>query len=490
MANVMKRAGLLGDISWPSGRSSATASANVLIHRRPALRVDDLGLGDWKAVEGAPYVLINRRRAHRQGDKHSSSELRGRAHPVNVAIGDAALQGGAPLTGPVEVFNVRVSLDTSGERVRGGHGHADASSGPKLPPANAKYIFTPLGIPDGKDRRGNDRVHFMITIESTAASFRADSITIRILFDQKSIYEEAHDSKSDYAVVGEHEWTWDGFDKQGILDTSRLRKGITLQVVASKNGVVRTDAVAVEARPWKHRDWVDARIDRSRRSIAVIARVQPRDGGIVGTPGPTTPSYEQLKRLLFQGVAQYWSQPADIDGVRYQISVKADESPAQSINYPPLVISTGRWFRSMNPNPRTGPGIAIVSALGVKARVVYNLQDSNGSQVPWPDKEFMLIAAHEFGHPVLLLNRDQQWSWNHKGTAVSYNSISSAAPDAAVLTGPLDLMKYYYNDPSENTPDRYTRYKAVEEDVRALVWLARCWLRRGRAPALEQPVEE
>jgi uncharacterized Zn-binding protein involved in type VI secretion len=67
----------LGDASRSDGQvgRSVTASPNVLINRRPALRQGDQGVhrrgqagAEWEAIAGAPRVLINGRRAQRIGD--------------------------------------------------------------------------------------------------------------------------------------------------------------------------------------------------------------------------------------------------------------------------------------------------------------------------------------------------------------------------------------------------------------------------------------
>lgn len=85
----MQRAGRLGDSSHITADGhgggccahaatgpATTASANVLINERAALRVGDRGRHDsccgsnsWTAVAGAPCVLVNERRAHRLDDK-------------------------------------------------------------------------------------------------------------------------------------------------------------------------------------------------------------------------------------------------------------------------------------------------------------------------------------------------------------------------------------------------------------------------------------
>lgn len=85
-----QNAGRLFDRSHKK-EEAATASEDVLINNRPALRVGDRGAPKtWNALEGAPAVLINGRRAHRCGDAHERGCLiEGSA---NVLVGDHAEQ--------------------------------------------------------------------------------------------------------------------------------------------------------------------------------------------------------------------------------------------------------------------------------------------------------------------------------------------------------------------------------------------------------------
>lgn len=73
--HLPRLAGRLLDKSFPSRSPAVTASANVLVKNRHALREWDVGANGWQAIEGAPCVLINNRRAHRIQDAHSASNL-------------------------------------------------------------------------------------------------------------------------------------------------------------------------------------------------------------------------------------------------------------------------------------------------------------------------------------------------------------------------------------------------------------------------------
>jgi murein DD-endopeptidase MepM/ murein hydrolase activator NlpD len=64
----------LGDKSSSDLSPAITASANVLVHGRRALRKGDKGHGGWRAVTGADHVLVNGRQVHRLLDAHSGSQ--------------------------------------------------------------------------------------------------------------------------------------------------------------------------------------------------------------------------------------------------------------------------------------------------------------------------------------------------------------------------------------------------------------------------------
>lgn len=63
----------LSDLSHPSREPAVTGSKYVLVNSRPVLRENDSGVGGWRAIEGAPFVLVNGKRIHRLWDRHSAS---------------------------------------------------------------------------------------------------------------------------------------------------------------------------------------------------------------------------------------------------------------------------------------------------------------------------------------------------------------------------------------------------------------------------------
>lgn len=93
----MKHAARIGDIAkWGTERSgpAVQASADVIINDRRAVRIGDHGVtrqgSRWRAVAGAPCVLINNKLAHRTTDKTDVDRRTGHTcdGSSNVIIGD------------------------------------------------------------------------------------------------------------------------------------------------------------------------------------------------------------------------------------------------------------------------------------------------------------------------------------------------------------------------------------------------------------------
>jgi hypothetical protein len=144
-------AGRVGDVASHLGGCvggpAVTGSSNVLINQRRALREGDRGVdcgcsGPWRAEDGAPRVLVNDRLAHRTADasRHASGTCHLLMGSPNVMIGNhdrvrvtrsdprivvLVLLNEAPLTGvDVEIAGTNATTGEDGkvrfERVTAG----------------------------------------------------------------------------------------------------------------------------------------------------------------------------------------------------------------------------------------------------------------------------------------------------------------------------------------------------------------------------------
>ncbi len=114
--------------------------------------------------------------------------------------------------------------------------------------------------------------------------------------------------------------------------------------------------------------------------------------------------------------------------------------------------------------------------LGIDASFIYNKGAFVATQA---DMDFKLVAAHEFGHSVLMYAGGIFLSWGHKGsTNPILQSVKSTTPGYPEK-GAIDLMKYY--DWSKSRVDFMRRMKdstAMEIDIKRLIWSSQIkWLK-------------
>jgi len=107
--------------------------------------------------------------------------------------------------------------------------------------------------------------------------------------------------------------------------------------------------------------------------------------------------------------------------------------------------------------------------LGIDASFIYN-KGYYGTREE-DDADFMLVAAHEFGHSVLMYAGGLSLSWGHKGsTNVVTQSIKSSTPGYPEK-GSIDVMKYYDQDKVRANLFRRVRDSAAMSiDVKRLIW--------------------
>lgn len=433
----------MGDRSYPSKAQAVTGSSNVLVDGRPILRVDDIGLNGWKAVEGARHVLVNYRRVHRLGDKHTNSGLGTSSNFL--LVGDSTKKGDAEEETQHE-FGVDIALQK-------------------------RSIVTPLSIPDRKGNPSSTAIPFSINISSSSASsFRADKTRIEVFDGAELIYSETQYVKC--VTVGKHEWIWDSYDSNGIFDTARLRKGnVRVRVRVMKGPEIRQDTQRIIGVPEEVK-WVDTRVNRNSNSINTLVRIEFRDGGVSGLPaGNSRPSglnFQDLRDLAIKGIGVFWSREhIAAEGVVWTMSTQAEATKDSAFKYLALGLNMeNKWKGGWNPK---GMILGEILALFKKPGAIYNYYDDS------PSDQFMHQTAHEFGHIVLLKYQGTKYSWTHKGSSTIFQNIKPIGSGGLTYpaVGEIDLMKYYEEDTQITIQDILSRTTAAEEDARGLLWLAR-----------------
>jgi len=198
--------------------------------------------------------------------------------------------------------------------------------------------------------------------------------------------------------IGSHPWYWDGFDKNGILDTKFLTEATNLNLLSKVWCDDETEFETVDFDvSYKKVEWVDVKIDKLSKRIDINIRVNLTNGGAYGVdcydtagsikegiPPRTicpwdkipkkvinstkpiikqrTKSFEELKEMVLIGINTYWSRRFTntkgtiINDENWEIIVNpinTDDSNV-SLDDIPLIYNTNNpWSRSGNPGTST-----------------------------------------------------------------------------------------------------------------------------------------
>lgn len=370
--------------------------------------------------------------------------------------------------------------------------------------------------------------------------------------------------------AGEYVINWDGFDAKGIYD-STLFNGEDLEAVitARKDGKQKNATVDFSTN-YSEVQWTDVKIDRNAKIIYVNLRVNLTDGGakglscythsepehtVSGEPNPFTgikvkfcdwdkipssvikPSqpikktrsktFEQLRDLAIEGLAQYWGRNATrgknvmLNGVVFEVFVNAVnlQDKSKTMDDIPLVYHTngdsgrsGNTGGSYKDNNLDDNIMNLIPDTGVVQQLSYNAgyikndwkndkldgwryydDIDNGSSPYAAISKFKETAAHEIGHEILQAYYGTTFSWQHKGssyylpqntkpikgdkTIIDYfipDFMSESSGEEYPKNGEIDLMKYYNNTPN---PVDQTRLIADKNDVLGLIWLTKIKLK-------------
>ncbi|TQV68250.1 hypothetical protein FKG94_23415 [Exilibacterium tricleocarpae] len=363
-------------------------------------------------------------------------------------------------------------------------------------------ILTPFSVPDYRELRsattGNsDGVGFEIDIRNSGV----DTLVATIMAGSGLVRQEQ--LPAPLRAVGRHQWQWDGFGTNGVLDTRILKEpSLSLEFLATGGGVSKKKTLRF-SNECAEQDWIDIRIDRTRKAVFVELRINVKDGGQSGAGGlpprgvqampryrgiPAndvrrqkhirTRSLQALKGLLQLGLKRYWSRRIVVGGASYRVQVDPVFATRDAMDDIDVRYNTnGAWARSSNPGSVRG----FYSLFGnlVPEQVVYNvgwIKYGNGWAYIMPaaaDQEFSETAAHEIGHEILSAYGGDAYSYGHRGSSTVVTQEPRPLNAGGVSypgSGEIDLMKYYHGP---RPPGFFSRLSASEQDVKSLIWLAR-----------------
>jgi hypothetical protein len=170
--------------------------------------------------------------------------------------------------------------------------------------------------------------------------------------------------------------------------------------------------------------------------------------------------YQNLKRLAIKGIEQFWSRNIILGKRRFQVLVSVHHRTQGSLGVDMYIETSSDYARSHN------------SGL-IDASFYYNKGFYKGAKVS-ADRNFMITAAHEFGHSVLEFFGGTSLSWGHKGsTHILPQSVKSSTPGYP-SQGEIDLMKYYESKKNSlPSVTIYNRSIASEVDIKRLIWMSK-----------------
>ena len=302
-------------------------------------------------------------------------------------------------------------------------------------------------------------------------------------------------------AVGSHVWSWEGFDQAGVLDVRTLEATFKVEFRGTRKGKLSVETITMRGER-AGVDWLDAVVDRNKKTVRIDLRVHLKEGRSygVGEPPPedarssgfvqslpktdprTKPhararTFAELCRLAADGIKHHWSRPIRTGAGTFDVTTQPILTSKRAMDDVSLAYNTNRpWLRSSNPGRVRG----FYSLFGnfVPERIAYNVGWIQYSRWIYEtpataDLEFSLTAAHEIGHEILSAYGGDAYSYSHRGSSTIISQSKLPLGEGGVSYpsgGSVDLMKYYHG---VRPPGFRAITKASEEDVQALLWLSR-----------------
>lgn len=309
------------------------------------------------------------------------------------------------------------------------------------------------------------KAKFKVTIKS------ATKVTIIYVRKDSSVIN-TYRTTTEMIQPGTYDWGWSGFGDDLVFNTEVLKQGrLTADVLTDAGASTSLELSAKQV----YADWLDLKIDDRAKRIDVTVYVA-FSGAPVADKALDAATFARVKGLILEGIGRYWSRRQVFVAFRYDVVVTAKERAANAIgflltkptplkNIPALPGGVRRRLSDSHAGERCfNPGVPAGSDA---LPILFYYNDAS----PPSDDRIRETGAHEFGHAVLLRGFDSQTSFTHKGTSTTWSQeVIEGAYTYPPAPGEIDLMKYS-NDP--DPPDYFTRLIAAEDDVKALLSLAR-----------------
>lgn len=198
-------------------------------------------------------------------------------------------------------------------------------------------------------------------------------------------------------------------------------------------------------------NWANSRVNLKSKSINIDVYVDFQKNSL------SAGDYQNLKQLAIPGIQRYWSRKVTLGGAQFQVNVH--HRRGNSIDADLYVGTSSTYARSHNSG--------IIDASFFYNRGVFGGFNTQGNN------DFMLVAAHEFGHSVLEYFGSKDLSWSHKGSTNKILQSVKASTPGFPSAGEINLMRYYdANKHAITNRVRYKRSIADEKDAKRLIWLS------------------
>ena len=325
------------------------------------------------------------------------------------------------------------------------------------------------------------------------------------IWEWMEVYRDFAISKNDYTKPGHYILFWNGFDSEGIYDSSIFdKKTFRARLTGIKGEKKKTAEVSFRTE-YAEVNWVDVRIDQNNKRIDTTLRVNLKDGGAEGLspqeqsniyePAYTqtiypwdkipqkdikkykkepikerTKSFEELRDMALEGINKHWSRHAGNigEGVQigenfYEVFVNAEQNEKGMVA-PRIIYFTNSENNNFNRSHNWFLSRKLFYKVGYVKENIWNYIDENKALL-----DFQETSAHEIGHKLLEDYGGKTYSYKHKGSSTWGQSPLKGT--TYPKTGEIDLMKYA--DEVFLPKDFYERVVLSKEDVIGILWLTK-----------------